>query len=68
MTFFRIVNTDNFGGDYPNETFLPLTFQTRDSALRVADAINAELCNNEHSPRFWKVVNSDYKLQPGFEP
>ena len=68
MTFFKIVNTDNFGSDYPDEKFLDLTFWTRDSALRVANAINAELCNDDHASRFWKVVDSDYKLQPGFEP
>jgi hypothetical protein len=68
MKFFKIVNTDNFGGDYPDEKFLDLTFRTKDAATRVADAINKELCNDDHAPRFWKVVDSDYKLEPGFEP
>lgn len=68
MKFWKIVDTDNFGSDYPDEKFLPLTFSTQDSATRVADAINAELCNDDHASRFWKVVDSDYKLQPGFEP
>lgn len=67
MKFFKIVNTCNFGSDYPDETFLPLTFLSRDAALRVANAVNAELCNDDHTPRFWKVVDSDYKLQPRFE-
>ena len=68
MQFFKIVETDNFGGDYPDEKFLPLTFFKRDSAQRVADAINHELCNDDHAPRFWKVVESSYQLVPGFEP
>jgi hypothetical protein len=68
MKFFKIVNTDNFGGDYPDETFLPLLFYTEDSARRVANAINKELCSDDHALRFWKVVDSDYQLVPGFEP
>jgi hypothetical protein len=68
MKFFKIVNTDNFGGDYPDEKFLDLTFTTAASATRVANAINAELCNDDLAPRFYKVVDSDYQLQPGFEP
>lgn len=68
VNLFKIVNTDNFGGDYPDETFLPLTFWSLESAQRVADAINAELCNHDHAARFWKVVDSGYQLQPGFEP
>jgi hypothetical protein len=65
---FKIVNTDNFGSDYPEESFLPLTFWSQKSAQRVADAINAELCKDDHATRFWKVVDSEYQLQPGFEP
>lgn len=68
MKLFKIVETDNFGSDYPDESFLALTFWNKDSALRVANAINGELCSDDHAPRFWKVVDSDYKLAPGFEP
>jgi hypothetical protein len=65
---FKIVNTDNFGSDYPDESFIPLAFWKRESAQRVADVINAELCNDENAPRFWKVEPAEYRLQPGFEP
>ena len=68
MKFFKIVETDNFGSDYPDESFLKLTFRTEESAARVAEAINKEICNNDHATRFWKVVESDYTLVPGFEP
>lgn len=78
MTYFKIVNTDNFGGDYPDESFLatvyskgrtsPCTYSREEDAKKVADILNGPA--NERSPRarYWKVVASDYVLQPGFEP
>ncbi|ELZ3649990.1 hypothetical protein ULT26_004284 [Salmonella enterica] len=65
---YKIVNTDNFGGDYPDEEFvtgLPY-FHTKERAQRVADAINSTVPGDHH--RYWKVVDEDYTLQPGFEP
>jgi len=61
----RIVETDNYGGDYPDEKFV-LFPMSKEKAQRVADAINDAA--GEHSSRFWKVVEEGYKLQPGFEP
>lgn len=67
----KIVNTDNFGGDYPDEKFLTvgnngaLTFG-KDHAQKIADALN--LYAHSSSSRWWKVVYDDYELQPGFEP
>jgi len=54
----RIVETDNFGGDYPDENFL-LQPMSRESAKQIA---------GEMYPRFWKIVDDDYELRPGFEP
>lgn len=62
----KIVETDNFGGDYPNEKFLPLPPLTREHALRITAAINDGF--PEDCTRYWKVVDDDYRLQPGFEP
>lgn len=64
----KIVNTDNFDGDYPDEQFVtnlphPLTERM---AQRICDSINSTV--DAHNPRYWKVVADDYKLQPGFEP
>ena len=70
MARFLIVNTDNFGGDYPDEKFvenLPL-FNERPKAQAVADAINSNMAGGDLAPRFFKVVEDGYKLQPGFEP
>lgn len=70
MTRFFIVNTDNFGGDYPNEKFvenLPI-FATRGNAQAVANAINQNMAGGDRGPRYFKIVEEGYVLQPGFEP
>lgn len=69
MIWFKIVETDNFGGDYPDEKFVNLPSMSKKNADMVADAINAALCPHaEFCHRFWKVVPENYVLQPGFEP
>lgn len=62
---FRIVETDNFGGDYPAESFVNLHEMKEEHANKVAKAINAGCSGNYY--RYWKVVPSDYVLQPGFQ-
>lgn len=61
----RIVDTDNFGGDYPSEKFLLWPMRTA-TCERVAAALNDDA--GEHARRYYKVVEKDYVLQPGFEP
>lgn len=61
----RIVNTDDFDGDYPDESFL-LWPMTKADAQLIADAINRVAGMDNR--RYWKVVEDDYVLQPGFEP
>lgn len=64
----KIITTDNFDGDYPDEKFvenLPVGL-SHEAAQRIADAINRELPT--HGPRFYQVVSDDYQLRPGFEP
>ena len=63
-SLYRVVNTDNFGGDYPEEKFVTETL-TKSAAEQVAEDLNKTLSN--YSPRYYKVVKEDYKLQPGFE-
>lgn len=65
---FKIVETDNYGGDYPDEKFvenLPY-FNNKESAQKIANAINDSV--PETHERYWKVVEMPYQLQPGFEP
>jgi hypothetical protein len=61
----RIVETDNYGRDYPDEKFV-LFPMSEEHAKKIASLINNAA--GEHSNRYWKVVDNDYKLQPGFEP
>lgn len=64
---YRIVNSDNYGGDYPNEWFLNIgTLGNKDHAQAICDMLNLE--GGHHQPRYWKVVEFGYVLQPGFEP
>jgi hypothetical protein len=68
VTIFKIVNTDNFNGDYPNEKFvenLPVLYK-KEHAQAIADAINAT--QSEMADRYFNVVEDGYKLQPGFAP
>lgn len=64
---YRIVETDNFGGDYPAEVFVNLPGMGKEAAEKVAKSINDSV-GGVYSPRFWKVVGEGYQLQPGFEP
>lgn len=68
----KIMHTDNFGGDYPDEKFvegLPC-FGDHERGMAQAQLI----CNainkvtGPDSARFYKVVADNYELQPGFEP
>jgi hypothetical protein len=61
----RIVETDNFGGDYPDEKFV-LFAMPKERAKTIANAINEAA--GPDSTRFWKVVENEYKLVPGFQP
>ena len=62
----RIISTDNFGSDYPDEKFLDLPRMTAAHANAVCDAINVGF--GDYSQRCWKSVENDYVLKPGFEP
>lgn len=62
---YRVVETDNFGGDYPDEKFLPIPPVTQAQARTIAEAINGAFYPD--ASRYWKVVPGGYVLQPGFE-
>jgi hypothetical protein len=65
----RIVNSDNFDGDYPDESFLDLPQMPAAACKVICDEINnAVNTPRGWHPRYWKVVDDDYVLQPGFEP
>lgn len=63
----KIINTDNFGGDYPDEHFVNLASMSEEHAKKVCKAIN-DAFDHPYKDRYYKVVKDDYVLQPGFEP
>ena len=66
MSLTKVVNTDNFDGDYPDEKFLNIPNMPKEYSKRVADVLNEYA--GPHSSRYWKVVPVDYILKGGFEP
>lgn len=71
VALYAVVDTDNFGGDYPDERFVENTDTgvLKDVAERIAARYNGpEPKDGYHPPRFYKVVKLPYKLQPGFQP
>ena len=63
----KIVETDNYGGDYPDEHFVTgIPRLSQEAAEAIADILNAEKGSNSH--RYYMVVKDDYELKPGFEP
>lgn len=62
----KIVSTDNYGRDFLDEKFVEnLPNLSQVVAQEVCDVLNR---SNPAGPRYFKVVNNDYKLLPGFEP
>lgn len=68
MKSYRVVETDNLGGDYPNEKFASPYTLSEKNAQALADLFNSFWCNDDYATRYWKVVEDGYELQPGFEP
>lgn len=64
----KIVETDNGGGDYPDEKFVNLPTMPAARCEAIAILVNDFCCCDSAHGRYWKVVADDYKLAPGFEP
>ncbi len=63
----KLMHTDNFGGDYPDEKFVKELPRLREESLKqIAKIINDDI--GPLADRHYKVVADDYVLQPGFEP
>ena len=61
----KLMHTDNFGGDYPDEKFADFGgLSVSGDRLRLI----ADILNRDSWDRFWQVVEDDYKLIGGFEP
>lgn len=66
MDGWRVVETDNFGSDYPNESFVGPVFRSFEAATAVAYAINQD-ASGPTAYRFWKVVEEGYLLNGGVD-
>jgi len=55
----KIIETDNFDRDYPNEKVVMCNLNS-DQAEYIAEAIN-KVCSGPAAQRFWKVVEEDYR-------
>lgn len=62
----KIIDTDNFGGDYPAETVIAAELKSQYFADLICKLLNED--GGLNSSRYYKVVPDDYKLLPGFEP
>lgn len=63
----KIIDTDNFGGDYPNEKVMAEKVFNKIVGQAMVDGLNTAL-SGEYAPRFYKLVEDDYILKGGFEP
>jgi hypothetical protein len=64
---WHIIETDNFCRDYPDEIFIARDIKVRSQAEVMANALNARF-SGDGAPRFFRVVEDGYKLEPGFQP
>lgn len=64
---WKVIETDNFGGDYPNESFVSPTPSLSEEEAKILAVLLNSFTGPNH-PRFYRAVNSEYKLQPAFEP
>lgn len=63
---WQVVNTDNFGSDYPNEKFVGEPYESKQAAEDEAKRLNGPF--PDYATRYHKVVQLPYTLKPGFEP
>ena len=64
---YRIIDTDNFGGDCPAETVVASGITYKPYADLMCDALVKKYSENG-GRRLYLVVEDDYELKPGFEP
>jgi hypothetical protein len=62
----RIIETDNFDRDYPNEEDIAIRIKSLRHADIMCKALNA--ATGEYAVRFYRVVTDDYVLRPGDVP
>lgn len=64
----KIVDTDNFGGDYPNEKVVASNITNKLLGEIMVKSLNRWSDTTNDYDRYYKLVEDNYKLVPGFEP
>ncbi len=64
---WRLVETDNYGRDYPNEKFIAIDIPSEEWAKLFVDAHNKGL-EQQRILRAVEHIEIVYTLEPGFEP
>jgi hypothetical protein len=57
----KIVDKDNFCGDYPDESFVAENITDSNLASVMCEALNARY-SGDHAPRYYQVVPDNYVL------
>jgi hypothetical protein len=63
---YSIVETDNFDCDYPGEVWVNIPSMNKEIADMFCDLFNKHF-SDKYASRYYKVVDSNYTLKPGFE-
>jgi len=64
---FKIIDTDNFGDDYPDEKLIADNIQSWAHADAMCQALNAKF-SGKRARRCYEIKPASYVLLPGFEP
>ncbi len=63
MTRYRVVDVDCFDGEGPSSTERFITEPIDiDMAAVIAETLNEQYCVGHYAPRYYRVVDEDYKL------
>jgi hypothetical protein len=62
----KIIDTDNFGDDYPDEQVIADNIKDAHLGEIMLKALKGTV--GPESPRYYRLVEDDYILLPGFKP
>jgi hypothetical protein len=65
---FAIIDTDNLGGDYPDEKIVADGFANEHVASVACTELNRAFNSGPNNRRWFKVRPGGYRCAPGFEP
>lgn len=63
----KIVGVDNFASGAVADLLVAENISNKSYAEVMCKALNDKYCNNDYSPRFYEVMEDDYRLSRGME-